>query len=183
MVHYKSIKEEENKSTNQYENSLKDGFSYVKNGIGNCAKKIAGEVKFMSSSLLEAAKESVEKHGIPTKRSYWKEHPIDAALSAISFTVGGATAACDAYVLSDPLNRAYLRDGTLPKDVTLIPPHLHQHKSDGLEVVMPRNLDFRDYFSIALPVALFALPPIIEGVRYHRWKKSIQKVAESNEKH
>jgi len=152
----------------------------------NIGKSISKGMKTLATDIYEGTKylvkENIAKSGIPTNRSYWKEHPVDAVLSIASLATGGAGVACDAYVLSDPLNQAYLRDGTLPEDVTLIPPHLHQSKGIGDDTARPRNLNLGDYASIGVPIALLALPPIIEGVKYHRWKKSIQEIAESAKK-
>ena len=184
---------------NQYENSLGNRFvkqfrraaDYVQDSkFGMAAEKVgrsvANEVKFMSSSLLEAARESAEKHGIPTKRSYWKEHPWDAVFTTV---MGGLTIYTGyqfGAALSDPDVCYDLGFGQVPKGTTIFPifnnPQNYYSNDPRLIPTEPVLGNLSVVSGLALPFAIPIATLVGEYVRYNGWKKSIQKVEEDSKK-
>ena len=143
-------------------------------------RAIKSKANFAYSSLSEAVKESVESYGVPTKRSYWKEHPWHALLTTALVAAGFGTATCDLDVALDPNTYVpYGKIGQVQEDVSFIPPHRHSAPPSGNfdeNLIHPRLLNARDILSFAAPVAFFALAIGVEKYNYDKWKKSIERI-------
>jgi len=134
--------------------------------------------KFAFSGLIEAAKEGVESRGVPTSKSYWKEHSVDAALTTVSALVGVPTLACDIYVLTDPSVQRSLKYWEVPEGTSFIPPNRPSAKYSEPTIVTQRSLNAWEYVSLIVPAVLaanFIRGAVKYGIYKHRSKKSSQK--------
>lgn len=153
---------------------------YVKNSkVARTAERIGrsmeNRVKFVYSSFVEAAKETAKGYGIPTKRSYWKDHPGTAALTLVLSAAGIAVGTSDLYVLTDPGSSSRILNGKVPEDVRFFPPHRHNDSpingTDNIQL-FNRFLDLRDYLTLAAPLILVSIAVAINVYRFRKWKKS-----------
>jgi hypothetical protein len=146
----------------------------VRQGAKRAGRSILEDAKFVSSSILDAIRKSLESQGIPTKRSYWKERVLDAVfVTAMAFLT---IYACYNVLLTsfDPSFWDYVRYGYVPKGATIVPYSNPQHYdySDEPYLVIPEPMSVWDWAGLFSPIIVPLLAFGIEYIRYRRWKES-----------
>ena len=156
----------------------------IKNYAKKIGVKVKDELEFYASAFKDAVKEAAESQGIPTERSYWKEHKKDAALTTASAIVGGALLGLNLDVVFDEKTRLDLLHGTVTEGVKLFPTPQKYSNPNYPNNYIPskRSLMWNDYAGLLSPALFFGLGLVVEGVRYHNWKKTIEKSAKQASK-
>ena len=149
--------------------------SRVGKAAGKIGRLIWNGAKFTFSSLLEAVEESAERLGVPAKRSYWKENLGYAILTLGLVAVGAIIGASDLFILADGNSSDKILSGwKVPKDVSFFPPQLTD-TSPIIETepkISPiyRQLNLRDYLSLAAPLILFCVAVTVNVYKYRKWR-------------
>lgn len=157
---------------------LPDAKKYVSNVFKTATKyakkagrAVSNELKLYASSLSEL----VEERGIPTKRSFWKEHPKDAVLAVGGVFLETLTGYSIASVLSDSLTQRALTEGRLIEGTTFMPPYVpHNSNPAQPQIFDGRGFNIKDGLDIILLPAVSAIALGKVVVDYHKWKKSIK---------
>jgi hypothetical protein len=154
---------------------LRSGVNHFKNSsAGNYAnragKAIASKAKFVASSLSEAVKEPAEKHGIQTKRSFWREHPGYALLGVAGAVGEVLTGYSIASFFSDPWTQSFFPN-KLPPGSNIVPSCIPHEQHNPPQIIDGRGWDIKDYLEAFVVPAIFAAMIIDGGVKYYKWRK------------
>lgn len=122
----------------------------------------------------KAAEESAESLGIPVKRSYWKKNLAFAILTLGLVALGTIIGASDLFVLADGSSSDRILSGwKVPQDVSFFPPRLHNNSPiNGIQPIIffYRQLNLRDYLTLAAPLILFCIAVAVNVYKYRKWK-------------
>ena len=143
------------------------------------------EAKEYSNNVLGTAERGLRKVGRGIKETanfYWK-HPADLAGTAIAAGSTAYTGSELSKALGDYNFREFLPHGQVPRGGTILP-YSNPYNVPHPPVIIPpesiTNNPLQNVAGLILPFAIPLAVLCIEGARYYRWKKSINKIKEES---